>query len=125
MENKVLSKWENFGKEILSVNELKEAFFLLKTNESPGYDDINFNVVKKCFGEINEPLKHLFNLSLQNGIFSEKMKIAKVIPLFKNGDPENITNYRTISVLLSFSKVLERIMCNQLYKYLCQEKLLS
>ena len=125
MENKVLSKWENFGKEILSVNELKEAFFLLKTNESPGYDDINFNVVKKCFGEINEPLKHLFNLSLQNGIFSEKMKIAKVIPLFKNGDPEDITNYRTISVLLSFSKVLERIMCNQLYKYLCQEKLLS
>ena len=125
MENKVLSKWENLGKEILSVNELKEAFFLLKTNESPGYDDINFNVVKKCFGEINEPLKHLFNLSLQNGIFSEKMKIAKVIPLFKNGDPENITNYRTISVFLSFSKVLERIMCNQLYKYLCQEKLLS
>ena len=125
MENKVLSKWENFGKEILSVNELKEAFFLLKTNESPGYDDINLNVVKKCFGEINEPLKHLFNLSLQNGIFSEKMKIAKVIPLFKNGDPENITNYRTISVLLSFSKVLERIMCNHLYKYLCQEKLLS
>ena len=125
MENKVLSKCENFGKEILSVNELKEAFFLLKTNESPGYDDINFNVVKKCFGEINEPLKYLFNLSLQNGIFSEKMKIAKVIPLFKNGDPENITNYRTISVLLSFSKVLERIMCNQLYKYLCQEKLLS
>ena len=125
MENKVLSKCENFGKEILSVNELKEAFFLLKTNESPGYDDINFNVVKKCFGEINEPLKYLFNLSLQNGIFSEKMKIAKVIPLFKNGDPEDITNYRTISVLLSFSKVLERIMCNQLYKYLCQEKLLS
>ena len=114
-----------FWQEILSVNELKEAFFLLKTNESPGFDDINFNVVKKCFGEINEPLKHLFNLSLQNGIFSEKMKIAKVIPLFKNGDPENITNYRTISVLLSFSKVLERIMCNQLYKYLCQEKLLS
>ena len=37
-----------------------------------GYDDINFKVVKKCFGEINEPLKHLFNLSLENGIFPEK-----------------------------------------------------
>ena len=111
-------------KNSLSINELKEAFFSLKTNNSPGYDDINFNVVKKCFGETNEPLKHLFNLSLENGIFPEKMKIAKVIPLFKNGDPENITNYRPISVLPCFSKVLERIMYNRLFKYLCEEKLL-
>ena len=71
------------GKKSLSINELKEALFSLKTNKSPRYDDINFNVAKKCFGEINEPLKHLFNLSLENGTFSEKMKIAKVIPLFK------------------------------------------
>ena len=91
---------------------------------SKGYDDINFNVVKKCFGEINEPLKHLFNLSLENGIFPEKMKIAKVMPLCKNGDSENITNYRPISVLLCFSKVLEHIMYNRLYQYLCEEKLL-
>ena len=52
------------------------------------------------------------------------MKIAKVIPLFKNGDPENIANYRPISVLPCFSKVFERIMYNRLYKYLCEEKLL-
>ena len=43
-------------KNSLSINELKEAFFSLKTNKSPGYRDINFNVVKKYFGEINEPL---------------------------------------------------------------------
>ena len=43
-------------KNSLSMNELKEAFFSLKTNKSPGYDDISFNVVKKCFGKINEPL---------------------------------------------------------------------
>ena len=103
----------------LSLNELKEAFFSLKTNKRPGYDDINFNAVKKCFGEIHEPLKYLFNLSLEHWIFPEKMKIAKVIPLFKNSDPGNITNYRPISVLPCFSKVLERIMYNRLYKYLC------
>ena len=112
-------------KKSLSINKLKEAFSSLKTNESPGYDDTNFNVVKACFEEINEPLKHFFNLSLENGIFPEKMKIAKVIPLFKNGDPKNITNYRPISVLPCFSKVLKRIMYNQLYKYLCEEELLN
>ena len=64
-------------KKSLSINKLKEAFSSLKTNESPGYDDINFNVVKACFEEINEPLKHFFNLSLENGIFPEKMKLLK------------------------------------------------
>ena len=58
------------------------------------------------------------------GFFLKKMKIAKVIPLFKNGDPENITNYRPVSVLPCFSKVLECVMYNRLYKYLCEEKLL-
>ena len=58
-------------------------------------------------------------------IFPEKMKIAKVIPLFENGDPENITNYRPISVLPWFSKVLQPpIMYKRLFKYLCEEKLL-
>ena len=52
----------NGKKNSLSIKELKEAFFSFKTNKSPGYDDINFNVVKKCFREINEPLEHLFNL---------------------------------------------------------------
>ena len=59
-------------KNSLSISELKESFFSLKTNKSPVYGDINFNVVKKYFGEINEPLKHLSNPSLQNGIFPEK-----------------------------------------------------
>ena len=58
------------------------------------------------------------------GFFLKKMKIAKIIPLFKNGDPESITKYRPISLLPWFSKVLERIMYNRLCKYICEEKLL-
>ena len=71
----------------------------------PGYDDMSFNVVKKCSGEINVPTKHLFNLSLENGTFPEKMKITNVTLLFTNGNPKNITNYRTISTLPCFCKV--------------------
>ena len=52
------------------------------------------------------------------------MKIAKVISLLKNGNSENITNYRPVSVFPCFSKVLDRIMYNRFYKYLCEEKLL-
>ena len=53
------------------------------------------------------------------------MEIAKIIPLFKDGDPKNITNYRQLFVFPCFSEWLERIMYNSLYKYLCEEILLS
>ena len=70
------------------------------------------------------PLKYLFHISLESGIFPNKLKIARVIPLYKDGDPANISNYRPISVLPCFSKMLERIMYNRLYKYLTTEKIL-
>ena len=57
-------------------------------------------------------------------VFPDALKIARVTPLFKGGDPSNISSYRPISVLPCFSKTLERIMYNRLYKYLTNEKLL-
>ena len=82
-----LNKTHCNRKSSLSINELKEAFFSLKTDKSLGYDKINLHVVKKYFGEINESLKHLFNISLENEIFPEKVKIAKVTPIFKTSNP--------------------------------------
>ena len=108
----------------LSINELKDAFFSLKTNKSPGADEINFNVIKHCFGELCGPLKYLFDLSLQSGVFPDLMKIAIVSPIFKTGDTADISNYRPISVLPCFSKILERVMYNRLYKYLTDQKIL-
>ena len=69
-------------------------------------------------------LKYLFEMSLENGIFSDKLKISRLIPLFKAGDPVNISNYRPMSVLPCFSKMLEKIMYSRLYKYLTIEKIL-
>ena len=109
----------------LSIKELKDNFlFSLKTNKSPGVDEINFNVIKHCFGELCGPLKYLFDLSLQSGVFPDLMKIAVVSPIFKTGDTADISNYRPISVLPCFSKILERVMYNRLYKYLTDRKIL-
>ena len=85
---------------------------------------MSFNVIKKCFGVLCEPLKHLFNLSLEKGIFPDNLKIAKVTPVFKSGESTDLSNYRPISVLPCFSKMLERIMYNRLYKYLQEHKIL-
>ena len=54
---------------VITVNEFKDTFFYLKINKSASYDDISFNVIKKCFGVLLKPLLHVFNLSLQTGIF--------------------------------------------------------
>ena len=91
----------------LTINEVKKTFFSLKINKSPGYDEISFNVIKNCFSELNMPLKYLFEMSLESGIFPDKLKIARVIPLFKAGDLANISNYRPMSILPCFSKMLE------------------
>ena len=40
---------------LLSINELRDAFYSLKSNKRPGYDDITYNVIKKCFGTLCEP----------------------------------------------------------------------
>ena len=94
------------------------AFFSLKINKSPGYDNNSFNVVKKCFGVLYKPLLHSFNLSIQTRIFPDELKIASVTPIFKGGENWDLGNYRPISVLPCFSKTLKIIMYNCLYKYL-------
>ena len=102
----------------LTINELKDAFFSLKTNKSAGYDDISFNVVRNCFGPLVKPLMFIFNLSLEKGCFPDQLKIARVTPVFKADSVTELGNYRPISVLPCFSKILERIMYNGLFKYL-------
>ena len=96
----------------LSMNELKDAFFSLKINKSPGYDDISFNVLKKYFSSLCEPLKYLFNLSIEKGIFPDDLKITKVTPSYKADNKRNLSNYKPIPVLSCFSKSLQRIMYN-------------
>ena len=95
----------------VSTNKLKDAFFSLKLSKSPGYDKISFNVVKKY----SIYSKHVFNLSIDTGVFPDQLKIARVSPVYKAGDSSDLSNYRPVSVLPCFSKIPERIIYNQLF----------
>ena len=59
------------------------------------------------------------------GIFADKLKIPKVFPIYKSGKKCVLSNYRPISVLPCFSKILERIICNSLYNYLSENEILN
>ena len=104
--------------------ELENAFSTLKLNKNPECDDISPDVVKIVSNEIFFILKHIFNIALAKGVFPEKLKIAWVTAIFKAGNNTLVTNYRPISVLPCFSKLLERIMCNRLYKFLVEKNIL-
>ncbi|XP_065652667.1 uncharacterized protein LOC136079922 [Hydra vulgaris] len=109
---------------ILTKSELHTAFNSLKKNKSAGIDQINVNVIKSVFDIIEPSLSHIFNLSLKSGHIPDKLKIAKITPIFKSDDETNISNSRPISVLPCFSKLIERNMYNRLYKYLSESKIL-
>ena len=85
--------------------------------------------VLECFKKVSKrvlykPLLHIFNLSIQTGIFPDELKIASVTPIFKGSENWNLIIYRPMSVLSRFSKILERIIYNCLYKYLTDNNIL-
>ena len=108
----------------LSLEEFKIAFKTLKSNKSNGFDDINSNIIKKSFDELLIPLFHICKSSLLQGCFPNNMKIAKVTPLFKSGDVDKLCNYRPISILPVFSKLLERFMYNRICSRVINHKLI-
>ena len=103
--------------------EVKSIILNLKMS-SPGWDSISSKVFKVSYPLVLAPLTHVLNLSLINGYVPKELKIAKVIPLFKSGDPMQVSNYRPVSVLPLFSKILERLMYIRLLNFLDLHKIL-
>jgi hypothetical protein len=69
--------------------------------------------------------KHIVNLSLCTGEIPIQMKTAKIVPIFKSGDPTKINNYRPISLLSSIGKILEKVVANKLTFFLETNSILS
>ena len=95
-----------------------------KNKKSMDYMGIDMTLVKNILQGIVRPLTHICNLSLQTGIFPNSMKTAKVIPIYKNGDRHLFTNYRPISLLPQFSKILEKLFVHRLDDFIEKQNLL-
>ena len=100
-----------------TVNELREICMSFKNGKAPGYDNLPIHIIKKSFELISEPLMLVINSSLEAGLFPDKLKVAKIIPIYKAGEVDTFTNYRPISILSSFSKIYERVMYNRLVEF--------
>ena len=114
----------------MSVNE--KSLFLYPTNicevssiiddiaakASSGFDGLSNRFIKSIKQALTTPLTVIFNKSLETGIFPDNMKKAEVVPLHKGGKLNIVSNYRPISLLLTLSKILEKIVYKRTYCFL-------
>ena len=96
----------------------------LKSKSSAGLDGISTNLLKSSNEIISGVLAIIINQSLNTGIFPDRLKCAKVIPIFKKDNPHLPGNYRPISLLPAISKIFEKVVFLQVYSYLNENNLL-
>ena len=114
----------NFQKNSIFIEPVNELEVLkmvnkLKPKTSYGFDGVSPKILKQTIYLILEPFTYIINRSLATGIFPNNMKTARIIPLHKNKNSDNqiINNYRPISLLSTFSKILERTMFNKIISF--------
>jgi len=101
-----------------STKEIIETVKSLKSKNSHGYDEIPIKILKVSLPFIILPLIYICNKSLLKGLFPTWLKFSQIIPLWKKGKKSDISNYRPISLLTSFSKIFEKVIFNRLRNHL-------
>ena len=81
--------------------------------------------IKETINLLAAPLSHICNLSFEHGVFPDKLKIAKILPVFKSNDPSLFSNYWPISILSCLSKVLEKLFYLRLSEFLTKFNILN
>ena len=108
----------SFSLSTVGPDEVLKVIKNLKNSKSTGTDNIDTYVIKLVSQDILAPLTHIINISITKSTFPSIWKHAKVLPLLKKGDPLITKNYRRVALLPIFSKILERVVFNQLVSYL-------
>ena len=101
-----------------TVGEVNKILINLPNKNSSGYDNISNKLLKQIQTSISPHLCKVFNVSLTTGAFPDLMKHAEVIPLYKSGEKCLVVNYRPISLLITISKILEKVIYKRTYEFL-------
>ena len=101
-----------------------KTFRTLNPKKTEDLWGISVKVVSSIIDSVAPLLALIFNKCIEMGIFPDLMKHSKVIPLFKNGNKSDPSNFRPISILPTFSKIFEKIMLNQLLSHFRENNLM-
>ena len=117
----------DFNFEIPNITPIHviSAFKKLKDKTSSDFMNISTSFLKKIIDDIALPLSHIFNRSFISGLIPDKLKISKIIPIFKNGSISDLNNYRPISLISVFSKIMEKIISLYLTQFLTSNNIIN
>ena len=107
-----------------SIIEIEDEISKLNSFKSTGPFSISTKLLKTLRFLLSGPLTYLFNCSISTGVVPDKLKIARVIPVYKNGPKAIVSNYRPISLLSIFNKILEKLIYKRLLHFLEQNHVL-
>lgn len=102
----------------VSEDEICNIIMLLKSNTSPGEDEITSTNLKDISDLISLPLSLIINKCIEDGIFPDYLKRTVLKPIFKGGESENISNYRPIALLNVFAKIFEKVLKTQIINFI-------
>ena len=109
----------------IQCNEITSLIRNLNPNKATGSDEISGQMLLLCDNSVVLPLKIIFENILATSTYPDIWKLANVTPIFKKGDKQLIKNYRPISLLPICGKIFEKIIFNNLYKYLHANNLIT
>ena len=117
------SKLDRF--KLVSVSRVIKLLNGLSNCKATGLDKISGRILKVATNSIAPSLTHIFNHGLISNCFPDEWKMARLVPIHKKGPRDLIENYRPISILPTISKIMERILYEQIYQYLSDNSLLT
>ena len=109
----------------IQSDEITSLIRNLNPNKATGSDEISGQMLLLCDNSVVLPLKIIFENILATSSYPDIWKLAHVTPIFKKGDKQLIKNYRPISLLPICGKIFEKIIFNNLYKYLNANNLIT
>ena len=108
----------------VSTEEILLILQEIQLNKAAGIDSINGRFFKHGAKRLANPIAQLCNLSITLGTFPKECKIAKLVPVFKKGSKVDPKNYRPISLLPVVSKVIEKVIFNQIINFISENNIL-
>ncbi|XP_045463813.1 uncharacterized protein LOC123673371 [Harmonia axyridis] len=109
----------------VTIDELNQNIKRFKNKKNEDIYGMNVVLMKRIYPRIAKVMCDMFNQCLEQGIFPEVLKFARVIPVYKNGKEDECTNYRPISILPTISKILEEILKRRLLEFLDRSRVLD
>ena len=114
-----------FSLEPMTIDSLRPILFSMKNSGACGADGICIKIIKLSFDVIGQVILHILNTCLTSCQYPASWKHSIVHPIHKSGNPSDASNFRPISIVPAFPKLVERVVQRQLYSYMSNNNLFS